>query len=165
MRRKKGAIINNQDDNADNNGYSVLYALQAISDEKSFTLFKTIATLKSDSTILVSKLNITLKEYYSRMSYLREAGLIGKHDATYFLTSFGKIVYESVCLIEKAVSSDWKLKTIDSIKKSKELPHKEYNKVVNTLIEDNTVREILHASDEDFNNSHTKFCGTGQESS
>ena len=150
-------------DNNNNDGYSTLSTLRAISDEKSLALFKTIATLKPKSTLLISKLNVTSKEYYSRLSYLREAGLIGKHDANYFLTSFGKIVYESICLIEKAASSNWKLKSIDSIKLYKDLPYKEYNNIINTLIEDNTMREILYASNESFSNSISPFCGTKRE--
>ena len=161
MRRKSGTALYNKASKVKE--YSILSALQSISDEKSFALLKTIATLKSNSTTLISKLNITSKEYYSRLSHLREAGLIGKQNANYVLTSFGKIVYESICLIEKAARSDWKLKTIDSIKLSKELPYKEYNEVVNTLIDDNTIKEILFASNESFNNSYSPFCGTKQE--
>ena len=154
-------MLHGKDNN--NDGYSILSTLRAISDEKSLALFKTVATLKPKSTLLISKLNVTSKEYYSRLSYLREAGLIGKHDANYFLTSFGKIVYESICLIEKAASSNWKLKSIDSIKLYKDLPYKEYNNIINTLIEDNTMREILYASNESSNNSTSPFCGTKRE--
>ena len=162
MRRKGGAVLHGKDNN-NNDGYSTLSTLRAISDEKSLALFKTIATLKPKSTLLISKLNVTSKEYYSRLSYLREAGLIGKHEANYFLTSFGKIVYESICLIEKAASSNWKLKSIDSIKLYKDLPYKEYNNIISTLIEDNTMREILYASNESSNNSISPFCGTKRE--
>ena len=154
-------MLHGKDNN--NDGYSTLSTLRAISDEKSLALLKTIATLKPKSTLLISKLNFTSKEYYSRLSYLREAGLIGKRDANYFLTSFGKIVYESICLIEKAASSNWKLKSIDSIKLYKDLPYKEYNNIINTLIEDNTMREILYASNESSNNSISPFCGTKRE--
>ena len=161
MRRKGGAVLHGKDNN--NDGYSTLSTLRAISDEKSLALFKTVATLKPKSTVLITKLNVTSKEYYSRLSYLREAGLIGKRDANYFLTSFGKIVYESICLIEKAASSNWKLKSIDSIKLYKDLPYKEYNNIINTLIEDNTMREILYESNESSNNSISPFCGTKRE--
>ena len=161
MRRKGGAVLHGEDNN--NDGYSILSALRAISDDKSLALFKTVATLKPKSTVLISKLNITSKEYYSRLSYMREAGLVAKRDANYFLTSFGKIVYESICLIEKAASSNWKLKSIDTIKLYKDLPYKEYNNIINTLIEDNTMREILYASNESSNNSTSPFCGTNRE--
>ena len=161
MRRKGGAVLHSEDNN--NDGYSILSALRAISDDKSLALFKTVATLKPKSTVLISKLNITSKEYYSRLSYMREAGLVAKRDANYFLTSFGKIVYESICLIEKAASSNWKLKSIDTIKLYKDLPYKEYNNIINTLIEDNTMREILYASNESSNNSTSPFCGTNRE--
>ena len=156
-------MLHGRDNNNNNDGYSILSTLRAISDEKSLALFKTVATLKPKSTVLISKLNVTSKEYYSRLSYMREAGLVAKRDANYFLTSFGKIVYESICLIEKAASSNWKLKSIDSIKLYKDLPYKEYNNIINTLIEDNTIREILYASNESSNNSSSPFCGTKRE--
>jgi predicted transcriptional regulator len=52
------------------------------------------------------------------MSGLVKAGLIIRRNGNYFLTSFGKVVYEAQMLIGKAKQSYWKLKAIDSIESS-----------------------------------------------
>ena len=41
-----------------------------------------------------------------------------KKSSKYFLTSFGKVVYESHMLIGHAIENYWKLKAIDSIETS-----------------------------------------------
>src|SRR6266516_3828493 len=89
--------------------------LTAISDDKSLVLFNTIALSSGNTDILISKLGLTRKQYYSRMYALTNAGLITRSNGKYSLTSFGKIVYEAQILIGKAKQNYWKLKAIDSI--------------------------------------------------
>ena len=121
---------------------SVSDTLGAISNEKSLVLFNTIALAGGDSSILVKRLNLTRKQYYSRMSDLTNAGLILRKNGMYFLTSFGKVVYEAQDLIGKAVQHLSKLKAIDSIE-SAEFPASELSKVIDTLIENSEIKEIL----------------------
>ncbi|MGB6671086.1 MAG: hypothetical protein WBE34_01500, partial [Candidatus Nitrosopolaris sp.] len=68
---------------------SVSDSLSAISNDKSLVLFNTIALAIEDSSILISRLELTRKKYYSRMSELTKAGLIRRRSGKYFLTSFG----------------------------------------------------------------------------
>jgi hypothetical protein len=49
---------------------SVSDSLSAISNDKSLVLFNTIALASEDSSILISRLELTRKQYYSRMSEL-----------------------------------------------------------------------------------------------
>ena len=76
------------------------------------------------------------------MSDLTNAGLIVRKNGMYFLTSFGKVVYEAQELIGKAVQHLSKLKAIDSIE-SAEFPASELSKVIDTLIENSEIKEIL----------------------
>jgi predicted transcriptional regulator len=94
---------------------SVSETLSTICNDKSLVLFNTIALAGGDSSILISRLNLTRKQYYSRMSDLTNAGLILRKNGKYFLTSFGKVVYEAQDLIGKAIQHLSKLKAIDSI--------------------------------------------------
>ncbi|MDQ6863801.1 MAG: hypothetical protein M3044_08245 [Thermoproteota archaeon] len=55
---------------------SVSVILSAISDDKSLLLFNTIALASGDSSILISRLKLTRKQYYSRMLDLINAGLV-----------------------------------------------------------------------------------------
>jgi len=121
---------------------SISDVLRAISDDKSLVLFNTIALANGDSTILISSLNLTRKQYYSRLSDLINVGLIIRKNGNYFLTSFGKVVYEAQELIGKAVQLLAKLKAIDSIEAA-EFPASERNKIIATLINPSKIKEIL----------------------
>ena len=116
--------------------------LSAISNDKSLVLFNTIALTSGDRGVLTSRLNLTRKQYYSRMFGLINAGLVRRKNGKYFVTSFGKVVYESQELIGKAIQHLSKLKAIDSIE-SAEFPASELSKVINTLITNKELKEIL----------------------
>ncbi|MFZ0897514.1 MAG: hypothetical protein WAZ77_23675 [Candidatus Nitrosopolaris sp.] len=124
---------------------SVANILHAISDDKSFVLFNTIAIDRSD--FLISKVNLTCKQYYSRMSNLIKSDLVSRKNKRYFLTSFGKIVYDAQKTIEMASKDRWKLKAIDSIIRAdnRGLPAEEFNKI-NTLIKNQQIKDILFGS-------------------
>jgi hypothetical protein len=121
---------------------SVSGTLSAICNDKSLVLFNTIALAGGDSSILINRLNLTRKQYYSRMSDLINAGLILRKNGKYFLTSFGKVVYEAQELIGKAIQHLSKLKAIDSIE-SAEFPASELSKLIDTLINNSKIKEIL----------------------
>ena len=134
---------------------SVSDILSAISDDKSLVLFNTITLATGDSSILTSRLNLTRKQYYSRMSDLTNAGLILRKNGKYFLTSYGKVVYEAQGLIGKAVQYSSKDKAIDSIE-SPEFPASELTKLIDTLINNSQIKEILVSSQYGI---HVSFLG------
>jgi predicted transcriptional regulator len=85
--------------------------LGAIADDRSSLLFDTIALSHSEtSDVLLAKLKLTQKEYYSRMSKLVKANLVNRRQGKYFLTSLGKIVYDTQTTLRKAIADYWKLK-------------------------------------------------------
>lgn len=78
------------------------------------------------------------------MSALVKAGLIMRKNGDYFLTSFGKVVYEAQSLIENARQNYWKLKAIDSIESSDHgLTPEERGKVIDSLKLDNVLKQGL----------------------
>ena len=119
--------------------------LNAIADDSSLILFNTIAITNCTSDILISKLKLTRKQYYSRMFRLIKGGLVKRKNGRYFLTSFGKIVYGAQSLIEKAIEQYWSLKAIDSLEmSSNNILAEERNKIISILLERNPqIREIL----------------------
>lgn len=117
--------------------------LTAISDDKSLVLFSTVALSSGNTDILVSKLGITIKQYYSRMSALTNAGLVRRSNGKYSLTSLGRIVYDAQILIGKAKQNFMKLKAIDSIENSNKLTIEERIKIIESLIVDNDLKELL----------------------
>lgn len=123
---------------------SVANIFSAVSDDKSLLLFNTIAVSNSEtSDMLLTNLNLTKKQYYSRISSLVKANLVTKRNGKYFLTTFGKIVYDAVTTIGKATGEYWKLKAVDRLKSDQMLPTVEYNKIINTLIENEKLRDVL----------------------
>ena len=129
------------------NRLSVESILQALAVDKSLVLFNTIALASTDTEILMKKLALSRKQYYSKMSALLRAGLIKRRNKKYFLSSFGKIVYDAQLRIGKALGSYWKLAAIDSFEMSSPNPHfpvEEYNRIIDSLMEGNSeIKNIL----------------------
>ncbi len=67
---------------------SKVSVLDAISDKGASNIFKSIASSDSNSEILITRLNLTRKQYYSIMSVLMKAGLVKKYKGRYSLTAF-----------------------------------------------------------------------------
>lgn len=117
--------------------------LRTIADDKSLELFKTIAQGTIDSESLKSKTKLTRKQYYSRLSRITKAGLGRKKSGKYLLTAFGKIVIDAQTTVENALTSYWKLRAIDSLEMSNELPKEEQQKLIDTLLDNQELKGIL----------------------
>ena len=129
----------------------------AISDNKSLSLFNIIAIMSSspaasdvgnsNGEILISRMNMTRKQYYTRINRLVDAGLITRKRARFVLTSLGRVVYETHKTIGVAIQNRWKLEAIDSIQTSQlanRMPTEERQKLINTLVGDcDKIRDIL----------------------
>jgi predicted transcriptional regulator len=131
---------------------SLANILGAISNENALAVFKTIADTKGDTDILRSKLNITRKQYYSRISGLLQTGLVKRKNGRYSLTVFGELVYDAAMTLEKAFNNNnyWKLKAIDSFEITPDQRHElsivERNKIIETLLrDDEKIKDILIA--------------------
>ncbi len=127
---------------------NVAHILRAISDTMSLELYKSIAASNGEKgEDLLAKTKITRKQYYSRLSNLTKAGIIKRKHGRYSLTAFGKVVYDSEIAIENAFNIFWKLRAIDSIGISNELPKEEYSKIVDALIDNYEIKDMLTKGD------------------
>jgi hypothetical protein len=137
---------------------STASVLRALSDEKSSELFKIIASAPSggadyaisdggliNTQLLISKVRLTRKQYYSRISTLISSGLVKRSNGKYLLTSLGKVVYSVNAIIDQAIKDHWKLKAIDALetKSSSGIPDEEREKIVDMLIDNYELRGIL----------------------
>jgi predicted transcriptional regulator len=130
---------------------SVAEALSAISNEKALSLFKAVALSEScdNSIIIIKKLGLTCKVFYSIREKLIDAGLIKTASSGYHLTSFGKIVFSAQAKIEIAIETYWKLKALDSLMMSEyktNLPAEEYQILVDKLIDNEELKAMLISS-------------------
>ena len=121
----------------------VAQVFESLSDNLSFELFTTIAHESINSVLLRNKIKITRKQYYSRLSKMMKAGLIKRSSGKLVLTAFGKIVNEVQTTVQNASKNQWKLRAIDSIELSDELPKEERKKLLESLIDNRQIREIL----------------------
>jgi hypothetical protein len=141
---------------------SITSIIKKISDDKTLVLFNSIAVSSSneDRYIPLKEMNLSTKQYYSRISGLTDAGLVKRHKGRYSLTMLGKVVFESQMLIGKTLAYYWKLKAIESIEMSSSgLPNEEITQLINVLIDNRQIKDILMksiANPSTDNNSRTQ---------
>ena len=126
-------------------GHSVGDIIHSISDSKSLDLFCSIAKGNMESEELKETKGLSRKQFYTRTSQLLKQGLIQRNKGNFSLTSLGIIVYHAQLVIEAGVNNYWKLKAIDSIESSGEIVEQERVKIIKTILDDNTVQNILVA--------------------
>ena len=121
--------------------------LRIISDDKSLALsnMATFALSRADRNLAMTGLGMTKRQYYSRMNRLIKAGLVLRKRSKYLLTSFGRVVYESLILAEQAIEDYWRLNVIDSIERisDNDIPIRERVKIVESLIDRKKITRIL----------------------
>jgi hypothetical protein len=128
---------------------SITSVLGVISDEKALLFFNTIAVSDNnnnddDRFISLKEMNLSTKQYYSRVSGLLKAGLIKRYKGKHSLTLLGRVVYDSQMIIGEALSQYWKLKAIESIETSNsDLPAEEITQLINVLIDSHQIKDIL----------------------
>jgi Mn-dependent DtxR family transcriptional regulator len=127
-------------------GITVVDILGAISDARALAVYKTIASEKANSKLLITKMQLTRKQYYSRISRLIKTGLVKRENGRYTLTSFGKVIYDFQMRIEVALENFWKLKAIDSFQAADStLSKEEQTRVFDVLIQNDKVKEVIFA--------------------
>ena len=126
------------------NSESLAVVINLISEDKSLLIFKTIFLASGDSSVnLRTHLNLTKKQYYSRISRLTKAGLVKRQKGRYFVTAFGKVIYDAQRLLGSAVKNYWKLKALDSLAANDKVPKQERSKIIDLMISNPQIKEIL----------------------
>ena len=128
---------------------SITSILKKISDDKALVLFNSIAVSTNNERLIpLREMNLSTKQYYSRISGLVYAGLIKRQKGKYSLTLLGKVVYDSQLTIGKALAYYWKLMVIESAETSSTsgLPNEENTQLINALIDNHQIKDILMKS-------------------
>ena len=123
------------------NNLSVPDVLKTISDDKSFEVFQLIANINSNGEIILKKLGLTRKQYYSKMSAMMKAGLIKRQSGRYYLTPFGKVIYCCTTIAKNALDNYYNLKAIEATELN--LPNEEVGKLIDVLIDNQQVKQFL----------------------
>ena len=124
---------------------SISLILKRISDDKALVLLNSIAVVDGEKYIQLKRMNLSTKQYYSRISGLADAGLIKRHKGKYSLTMLGHVVYDSQMIIGKTLAYYWKLKVIESVEMSTPsgLPNDEITQLISALIDNHRIKNIL----------------------
>ena len=124
---------------------SIVDILSALSDDKAFILYNTIALGKGrDFKNIIRNMGITPHQYYSRILKITQAGLVKRENGEYVTTALGNIVFEAVSMVGKALNHFWVLKAIESFQSSVAIDSKEQMaKFIDSLIDDPKIKKIL----------------------
>jgi len=84
---------------------SIVDILSALSDDKAFILYNTIALGEgNDLKTLIKNMGITPHQYYSRIIRITKAGLVKRENGRYVTTALGSVVFEAVSMVGKALT-------------------------------------------------------------
>ncbi len=114
--------------------------LSCISDDKSREMLSVIKEGRSPS---IASLNLTRKQYYSRLHALIIYKLVSKENGKYHLTSFGKVVFDWHLVLMQAISEGfWKLKALDVLDSSG-IPPSERSKIMDVLVKNEKLKQFI----------------------
>jgi predicted transcriptional regulator len=117
--------------------------LTAISDQISQDLLATIATNGLGDTHLADRLNMTRKQFYSRISRLTGAQLVERRRGNYRLTAFGNVIYHVKLRLDETLENKFRYMAIDAMDSYNGMPKEERAKVIESLINDYETKDIL----------------------
>ena len=124
---------------------SIVDILSALSDDKAFIIFNTIALGgRHNSRTLIKNMGITPQQYYSKLLKITRAELVKRVGGRYVTTALGNVVYEAVSLVGKALNYYWILKAVESFQAPSAINSKEaISKLIDSLIDDQAIKKIL----------------------
>jgi flagellar motor switch protein FliG len=142
---RKAKMVKQQTSQADWKTINIVGILSALSDDKTLTIYNTIALgQRHDSMTLIKNMGITSHQYYSRLHKISKAGLTRKENGKYVTTHLGNVVYEAISLVGRALKYYWVLKAIESFQKPSAIKSKEVmSKLIDSLIDDQAIRKII----------------------
>jgi len=89
---------------------------------------------KDGNTLSLSKIGLTRKQFYTRLNELITRGIIKREKGKYYLTTFGKIVYdltfEYMRKLDSVIEDCWKFKALDLLDISDEFTNDEKRKMM-----------------------------------
>jgi len=136
---------------------TVCDVLRVISDSNAFALFEAIENNNNNGNnkdcttkLLLTKIQLTRKQYYSRLSEFIKIGLIKRTNGIYSLTTLGKIIHDAKTQLDSCINDyHWKFQIIDQLEKTSSkdnsLPKEEFTSVINALVSDSKMRDIITA--------------------
>lgn len=116
--------------------------MNCISDDKCREM---LSVIKEGQSLSIAGLQLTRKQFYSRLHALIIYNLVSKANGKYRLTSFGKVVFDWHIVLMQAISEEyWKLKALD-VFDSSGIPDSERTKIMDALVKNEKLRQFIKA--------------------
>ena len=116
--------------------------MNCISDDKCREM---LSVIKEGKSLSIAGLQLTRKQFYSRLHALIIYNLVSKANGKYHLTSFGKVVFDWHLVLMQAISEEyWKLKALDVLDSSG-IPDSERSKIMDALLKNEKLRQFVKA--------------------
>ena len=120
---------------------------EAISNLDSFKILGLLYKNKKEktySTLVIGKtLKLTRKQTYRRIQNFLSAGLVIRCKGEVKLTTFGRVVMDSLQKVNNAIQIYSKLKAIDAVSLSKQASKEEIELLIDSLVQDEQIKDIL----------------------
>jgi predicted transcriptional regulator len=119
---------------------------------------------KDGNTLSITKIGLTRKQFYTKLNELITRGIIKKEKGKYYLTTFGKIVYdltfEYKSKLDSVIEDSWKFKALDLLDISDEFTNEEKRKITEQLFnhinQNAMVQEKKKQKENDIGSSNEK---------
>ena len=134
------------------NNMALADVLKSVSDSKSLSILQAIAAApivvadddnnSNNEQIRLKELDLTTKQYYTRISAMIESDLIKKRGRRYYLTPFGKVIYCCTMIAKNALKNYYNLKAVE-VNEDSGFSDEEISKLADALIDNQDVKEFL----------------------
>ena len=120
---------------------------RCLADNKSLDMLRSI---HESQPISIIDLNLSRKQYYSRLAKLSRCNLVYRSGGKYTVTSLGKIAYGVVQRIAALEKDYWKFVAIDAFESvaNIQISDEERKKIICSIIKDMQTREILFSAEQ-----------------
>jgi hypothetical protein len=122
--------------------------VDVLSDPKACQILERTYVANNDGVeghVIANHANLSPSGFYRLTLFLGEQKMIEKKNQKYFITVFGRAVYNAKRLLQKAIDNYYKLKVIDFLEEQDQIPESELNKIIDICIDDHQLKDILNA--------------------
>jgi hypothetical protein len=125
---------------------NLVKVLDVLSDPKACQILERTYVANDDGVeghVIANHANLSPSGFYRLTLSLREHNMIERKNQRYFITFFGRAVFNAKRLVQKAIDNYHKLNVIDTLEEQEQIPQTELNKLIEIFIDDHQLKDIL----------------------
>ena len=125
---------------------NLVKVLDVLSDPKACQILERTYVANDDGVeghVIANHANLSPSGFYRLTLSLREHNMIERKNQRYFITFFGRAVFNAKRLVQKAIDNYHKLHVIDTLEEQEQIPQTELNKLIEIFIDDHQLKDIL----------------------